>query len=130
MGKLFFLLFGFIVLEVVIALNCFTQLEYEQYFKVAQRQYEDIEDLLLGSVELNGTTLDPADPIFNHFRSAKLNWQVLSQHTFAVVNKMTLKYLKNTKNLTNDDFQSCLKNISTENFCVPLKVNCTANATK
>lgn len=110
--------------------TCFSQDEFESAFSVAFNQFEDIEALILDSLSMDGSTLDAHDPIYNHFKSHKLSWDILSRHKFAKVANMALKALKIDKNYTKIEYQACLDNIVTNKFCTPIPVNCNASSTK
>lgn len=134
MEKILILLFCglLLILNIYGENTCFTQEQFEEAFKNTFNRYEYLEDLLLHDIDLhvNGTTLDPNDPIYNHFKSADISWDILSSDKFAVVANIVLKELIKGKNYTRDEYISCLKKIVTLKFCTPIKVNCDPNITK
>lgn len=110
--------------------SCFTQNEFEAAFSVAFNKFEDIEAMILDSLNMRGATLDVNDPIYDNFKSHTLSWDILSRHKFAKVANMALKTLKSAKNCTKIDFQACVNTIVTSKFCTPIQVNCNASSTK
>lgn len=109
---------------------CFSQQEYESAYNEALCSYNTLESDLLEGVLSGKYGISKTNPIYDHFKSLHIDYEILAHNKFATVSNIALKWLRSKQNYTRAQFKLCLSKIVTSNFCTPLQSNCSISDTK